>query len=87
MSALKALWRPIDELKDGLDGFAILTDARLALGHVTLAEYDPPTGAFTEKAVREGFVWRTPEGLFDKAAFTHFIPVTDEDLPEMGEGA
>ena len=85
MSALRALWRPIDELKDGLDGFAILTDARLALGRVTLAEYDPPTGFGTKRAVRKGFVWRTPEGLFNKSAFTHFIPVTDEDLPETGD--
>ena len=85
MSALKALWRPIDELEDGLDGFAILTDARLALGYVTLAEYDPPTGPGTEKAVRTGFVWRTPEGLFNKRAFTHFIAITDDDLPEMGD--
>ena len=85
MSALRALWRPIDELKAGPPGFVILTDARLALGHVTLAEYDPPTGPGTEKAVRTGFVWRTPEGLFNKRAFTHFIAITDDDLPDMGD--
>lgn len=52
---------------------------------MTLAEYDPPTGPGTEKAVRTGFVWRTPEGLFNKRAFTHFIAITDDDLPEMGD--